>query len=301
MRNMRVPNGTSSDSLISQLQRLTVRQSQLQNQAATGQRFTNPSDDPAAMARVLKLQSEKQQIQQFASNNGRAHDISQSSFSAVRALKGISDRAGELSVLGTGVTSPDAFTAYAAETDQALEQALQVANTRYAGEHLFGGTKSDVAPFIATRDAAGKITAVAYSGAARGAEFRISEGAKLSPFTSGAENQNFADFMNRMVSLRDALQSGNSNSVQGVRPGLDTSENNFLVTLSDIGAKQSRLEADSSQNEARFTELENLTASETDADLSQVVVKLTQAQTSYQAALQTGAKLMGMSLLDYVR
>ena len=301
MGRMRIPNNNFSETLVSQLQRLTVRQAQLQNQAATGQRITNPSDDPAAVARVLQLQAEKQQIQQFASNNGRAHDISQSSFSAVHQLKGISDRAGELSVLGTGVTSPDAFGAYAAEADQALEQALQVANTRYTGEHLFGGTKSDVPPFTATRDAAGKITAITYSGAASGAEFRISEGAKLSPFTKGAENQQFADFMNHMVSLRDALQSGSSSAVQAVRPDLETSENNFLVTLSDIGAKQTRLEADGSQNEARFAELENLTAAETDIDLSQVVVKLTQAQTAYQAALQSGAEILKMSLLDYVR
>jgi flagellar hook-associated protein 3 FlgL len=298
---MRIPNNNFSETLVSQLQRLSGNQARLQGQAATGQRITNPSDDPASVARVLQLQAEKQQIQQFARNNDRAHDISQSSFSAVQQLKRASDRAGELGVLGTGVTSQDAYNAYAAEADQALEQALQVANTRYSGEHLFGGTKSDAPPFTATRDATGKITAVTYGGAASGAEFRISEGAKLSPFTSGAENQQFADFLNHLVSLRDALQSGSGSAVQAVRPNLEASENNFLVTLSDIGAKQTRLEADSSQNEARFAELEKLTGAETDADLSQVLVRLTQAQTAYQAALQSGAQIMNLSLLDYVK
>lgn len=298
---MRIPNNNFSETLISQLQRLSGNQARLQGQAATGQRITNPSDDPAAVARVLQLQSEKQQIQQFASNNGRAHDISQSSYSAIQGLKGLSDRAGELGVLGTGVTSPDAFRAYAAESDQALEQALQLANTRYTGEHLFGGTKTDAPPFTATRDAMGKITAVTYAGAASGAEFRISEGAKLSPFTSGAENQQIADFMNNLVSLRDAFQSGGSAAVQAVRPGLETSENKFLVMLSDIGAKQMRLEVDGHQNAARFAELEKLTGAETDVDLSQVVVKLTQAQTAYQAALQSGAQILNLSLMDYVK
>ncbi len=298
---MRIPNNNFSETLISQLQRLSGNQARLQGQAATGQRITNPSDDPAAVARVLQLQAEKQQIQQFASNNGRAHDISQSSYSAIQGLKGLSDRAGELGVLGTGVTSPDAFRAYAAESDQALEQALQLANTRYTGEHLFGGTKTDAPPFTATRDAAGKITGVTYAGAASGAEFRISEGAKLSPFTSGAENQQIADFMNNLVSLRDAFTSGSSAAVQATRPALETSENNFLVTLSDIGAKQMRLEVDGHQNEARFAELEKLTGAETDVDLSQVVVKLTQAQTAYQAALQSGAQILNLSLMDYVK
>ena len=298
---MRIPHNSFSGTLVSQLQSLTARQSALQNQAATGQRITDPSDDPAAIARVLRLQGEKREIQQFSRNNDRALNVSQSSFSAIEQLKHVSDRAGEMAVLGTGTTSQDAFRAYGAETDQMIEQALQTANVRYSGEHLFGGTKSDTPPFTATRDAAGRITAIAYVGAATGAEIRTSEGARLSPFTSGTENQKLADFMNNLVGLRDALQSGSGAAVQAVQPALETSENDFLVTMSGIGAKQTRLESDRSQNEARFVELEKLTSAETDADLASTVVKLTQAQTAYQAALQSGSKILEMSLLDYIR
>ena len=298
---MRIPHNSFSGTLVSQLQSLTARQSALQNQAATGQRITDPSDDPAAIARVLRLQGEKREIQQFSRNNDRALNVSQSSFSAIEQLKHVSDRAGEMAVLGTGTTSQDAFRAYGAETDQMIEQALQTANVKYSGEHLFGGTKSDAPPFTATRDAAGRITAITYVGAATGAEIRTSEGAKLSPFTSGAENQKLADFINNLVGLRDALQSGSGAAVQAVQPALETSENDFLVTMSGIGAKQTRLESDRSQNEARFVELEKLTSAETDADLASTVVKLTQAQTAYQAALQSGSKILEMSLLDYIR
>ena len=182
-----------------------------------------------------------------------------------------------------------------------IEQALQTANTKYSGEHLFGGTKSDTAPFAATRDPAGRITGIAYNGAAAGAEIRISEGAKLSPFTTGAENQKLGNFMNNLVSLRDALETGTGAAVQATRPALTTSENDFIITLSGIGAKQTRLEADRSQNESRFAELDRLTSAETDADLPSTVVQLTQAQTAYQAALQSGAKILSMSLLDYIR
>lgn len=297
---MRVPNSSFSGSLVTQLQKLSAKQSMLHNQAATGQRITDPSDDPAAFTRVLQLQVEKQQIQQFAKNNNRAHDITQSSFTAIEQFKNLSDRAGELAVLGSGVTSSQGW-AYAAEVEQMIEQAVQLGNTQYSGEHLFGGTRSDVAPYVATRDGAGKITSVSYTGAAAGAEFRISEGANIAPFTTGPENQKLADFMNNLISLRDALQSTSASAVQAARPGLDTSESDLLFTLSSIGAKQSRLEANAAQNEARFAELDKLTGAETDADLAQVVVKLTQAQTAYQAALQSGSQILNMSLLDYVR
>lgn len=298
---MRIPTNSFSNVLVSQLHNLTGRQATLQNAVATGQRITNPSDDPAAIARVLRLQGEKREIQQFSRNHDRAMNVSQSSFSAIQQLKGQSDRAGEIAVLGVGTSGPDALAAYAKETEQMIEQALQTANTKYSGEHLFGGTKSDTPPFAATRDAAGKITGIAYNGAAAGAEIRISEGAKLSPFTSGSENQKVADFMNNLVSLRNALETGTGAAVQAVRPSLDTSENNLLITLSGIGAKQTRFEANRTENESRFQEVDRLSASETDVDLPSTVVQLTQAQTAYQAALQSGSKILSMSLLDYIR
>ena len=298
---MRIPTNHFSSALVSQLQSLTGKQTTLQNQIATGQRITDPSDDPAAIARVLRLQGEKREIQQFARNHDRAMNVSQSSFSTILQLKGSSDRAGEIAVLGVGTSGSEALAAYAKETDQMIEQALQTANTKYSGEHLFGGTKSDTAPFAATRDASGRITSIAYNGAAAGAEIRISEGAKLSPFTTGSENQKLADFMNNLVGLRDALETGTGAAVQAMRPALETSENDFLVTLSGIGAKQTRLEADRTQNESRFAELDRLSAAETDVDLPSTVVKLTQAQTAYQAALQSGSKILSMSLLDYIR
>ena len=95
--------------------------------------------------------------------------------------------------------------------------------------------------------------------------------------------------------------SGSGRLLQAARPALETSENDFLIAMSGIGAKQTRLEADRSQNEARFVELERLTAAETDVDVASTVVKLTQAQTAYQAALESGSKILQLSLLDYIR
>lgn len=298
---MRIPNTTVAQTLVSRLGSLTARQAHLNQQVTTGQRVTNPSDDPAAMGRVLNIQAEKQQIQQFARNNARALNISQSSFAAVEQLKKTSDRASELSVLGSSTAGPQAMRAYGTEVEGLLEQALQIVNTKYTGEHLFGGTKTDTPPFTATRDANGLITAVSYGGAASGPEVRISEGAKVSPFTDGADNQKFADFMTNMISLRDALNSGSVGAVLTSQTGLRSSEDDLIVNIADIGAKQTRLETDRTQNASRFAELEKLTGAETDVDISETIVELTQAQTAYEAALKSGSQALQMSLLDYLR
>jgi flagellar hook-associated protein 3 FlgL len=298
---MRIPNTTSAGNLVTRLQQLTARQAKVQDQVSSGQRITDPSDDPAAMARVLRFASEKTQIQQWARNNDRATEISEASFAALKGLKTTTDRAGELTVLASGTAGPEALQAYAMETDQMLEQALQAANTQHGGEYLFGGTKSDSAPFTATRDASGKITGVTYNGAASAAQIRVSEGTPVSPYTDGAENQQLGAFLNGLVALRDGLSAGDTTAVQAARPALESGEDNLLGTISRVGATQTRLEAARTQNGARFTELEKLTGHETDVDVATSMVNLSQAQAAYEAALRSGATMLQTSLLDYIR
>jgi flagellar hook-associated protein 3 FlgL len=298
---MRIPDLNNSNSLLGQMQRLSSRQAQLSEQVSTGQRITNISDDPTAAGRVLEMQAEKQRLQQYAKNGNRALEINQTAYSAVTELKSISDRAGELGVLGVGVNLAGASQGYATELNQLIEHGLDMLNSSYSGEHIFGGTKTDAAPFTATRDANGQITGVSYTGAASGAELHVGDDTKISPYTSGTTNQKLSDFLNNLVTLRDALASGSTAAVQAARPNLQTSEDDVLGTVTDLAATQTRVEGSLAHNEARFSELEKLTSKEADADLSETVVKLTQTQTAYQAALQVGAQVLRVSLLDYLR
>ena len=298
---MRVPSSTFSDTVAAQLQKLFARQTELQNQIVSGQKVTAPSDDPAAMSRILKLAAQKQEMQQFSRNQGRATQISQSVFTSLSGLKTISDRAGELAVLGGSALNAGSSAGYEAELNQMIEQAVQGVNTKIGSEYLFAGTKTDAPPFAATRDATGKITAVAYNGAAQGAQIQTAEGSLISPFTSGTVNQQLGDFINNLVSLRDALTNGDTAAVNTAGNSLHGSEDNLLVAISGVGAIQSGLEADAAQNLTRFNDLNKLISQDADADLAQTVVKFQQAQTAYQAALQSGAQVMHLSLLDYIQ
>ena len=298
---MRIPDLNSSDSLIGNLQRLNSRQHDLQNQVSTGQRITKASDDPAAAARVLQLQQEKQRLQQYAQNGDRALAINQTAYSAITELKTVSDRASELGVLGVGVLEPAASQGYATELNQLIEHSIDSLNASYSGQHIFGGTKTDTPPFTATRDASGNVTGVTYVGATDSPEFNVGENAKISSFTSATTNQQFGDFVNNLVAMRDALKSGSTAAVQAAQPALTASEDHILGSVATIGTTQTRLEGNRTQMESRFTELEELTSKDTDADLSNTIVKLSQAQTAYQAALQVGAQVLRVSLLDYLR
>ena len=298
---MRIPSQTVANGITAQLASLATQQARLQTQVSTGQRIFQSSDDPTAVADVMALQTERSQIQQYSSNADRALQVSQASYSGLQAVKSLSDRAGEIATLGTGTLSTSDAASYADETDQLLEQGVQEANAKSGSDYLYGGTATSAAPFTVTRDSAGQITGVAYAGAASSAAIPVSENSTLTPGTSGTTNQQLADFLNHLVSLRDALNSSTpSTGVQAVSAGLATSEDNLIGALSDQGSVQTRIEADQSTLTSRFQANQQQSSGLTDADLPSTIIKLTQTQTAYQAALQSSAKVMNLSLMDYL-
>ena len=297
---MRVATNTVSEDIIRQIQSLSGQQTKLQSQVASGQRISLPEDDPAAVGRVLNMQSELRQITQFGINASSALDIAQASSSGLQAVKKISDRAGELVTLGTGVLGPEAMKAYAAEVDQLIEQAVQDANTRLNGNYIFAGTALS-APAVAATRVSGQITVVNYMGDAAQSAIPLSTASSVTPSTTGATNQGLADFINNLIALRNALTSGNTAAVSAAQPGLTTSENVLVSAIADNGGVQTRIEASKSEQADRMTSVNQLISSETSADMPATIVKLTQAQTAYQAALQSAANIMKLSLLDYIK
>lgn len=298
---MRIASSTVSDNVVRQIQQLGAQQAKLQTRVSTGQRITNPSDDAAAVGRVINLESERRGLTQFARNADRALEISQASFSGLQQLKALSDRATEIGTLAAGATSDDARDAYAAELDQLLEQAAQLGNTRFRNDYLFAGTAVDAPPFTLARDADGRITGATYAGNADQASIPLSESAAVTPGTTGATNQSIGDFVNQLAALRNALRAGDSATITATREQLIATEDVFVDALAEQGAVQMRIEVNQDLQKDRADNLEQLVSADTDDDLATTIVRLNQSQVAYQAALQSSANIMRLSLLDYLK
>ncbi|MBK9990297.1 MAG: flagellin [Verrucomicrobia bacterium] len=298
---MRIATNTVSESVLAQIQKLSSQQAKLQSQVSTGQKISLPEDDPSAVGRILTLDSEARQVQQFKVNANRALDVSQATYAGLQDIKKISDRAGEIATLGAGASSPDAYRAYATELNQLVEQALQSGNAKLRNDYIFAGTALSTAPLVATRNVAGDITSVAYAGNAAQTNVQISELSKISPGSDSSTNTGMGAFLNNLIALRDALNTGVSANVSAARPNLDNSENLLVNALSEQGAVQLRIEVAQSQQATRSTNIEKLISNEADADMATSVVKLSQTSTAYEAALSSATKILQMSLLDYLK
>jgi flagellar hook-associated protein 3 FlgL len=311
---MRVTANTFPNTLASQLAELTSRQARLQAQAASGQRITTPSDDPTAMRRVLDLQNEARSSSQYQENIARLQENTQATFEVLRNLKSVSDRAGEIAILADGTKSPDELELYAIEITGLIKHAAQLANTNFRDSYLLAGTQSDQPPFVVAADAEGRVTSVGYQGNETVSEIEVARGSNAPTGVVGANTSGTgprgvltdprfgADFFGHLISLQNHLLAGDTAAIAATdRDQLGRDEDNLLLHVGDNAATQGRLETNLDVHKNRSQSLEGLVSREVDVDLAQTIVRLTQSQTAYQAALQSGSRLLSTSLLDYLR
>ena len=306
---MRVTANSFPIDLQNQMQDLMTKQAALQKQAATGQRISKPSDDPRAMRRVLDLNSEIKALHQYRDNMNKVQEYTDVAYGSVSALKKISDRASEIATMADGMRGPDHMKAYAQEVNQMIEEAVRVANGKHRNVFMFSGTKTTTAPFEVSRNTDGKISTVTYKGNANIIQTDVAEFSSVSVNFLGEGPQGIikntttgSDFIRNLISLRDNLETNNATAIKETDlVNLGKDESNFITHFSNIGAIQSRLETSDAISLKRLDALDPLISQEADVDLAQTLVRLNEIQNSYTAALQTGARLLQTSLLDYVR
>ncbi|MBI5385919.1 MAG: flagellar hook-associated protein FlgL [Verrucomicrobia bacterium] len=311
---MRVSSSTFPNTLVQQLSKLTAKQSQLQNQIATGQKLTLPEDDPTAMHRVLDFQTEESRIGQYQRNITYLRETAEANYNVMKGIKKISDRAGEIATLADDTKSPTELRTLGQEVTQLIKQAVQMMNGKLRGDYLFGGTRNQNPPYELATDSAGKVTSVTYQGNSAVTETEIAENNPFSVQVTGAntsgsgplglitDSRTGADFFNHLISLQQHLLDDDNASVTATdRPNLANDEENIISHLGSNGAMQARLDTAESLIGSRQQGVSNLISKEADADLSESIVRLSQSQTAYQAALQSASRILDKSLMDYLR
>ncbi|WP_404363137.1 flagellar hook-associated protein FlgL [Marinobacter sp.] len=134
---------------VNRLQDLNSGLQKTQEQVSTGKRVNNPSDDPVAAARILKLNQEVAQTEQFQRNVDLAENRLQQEESTLASINDVLQRVRELTVqAGSGALSSDDRQSLASELRQRLDQMASLANTRDAsGEYIFSGFKGGTEAF----------------------------------------------------------------------------------------------------------------------------------------------------------
>jgi flagellar hook-associated protein 3 FlgL len=133
-----------------------------------------------------------------------------------------------------------------------------------------------------------------------GARIKLSPSVSVDPFTAGDSNAKIGDFIRNISQLLEALKSDSTTGVSAAQRSLLASEDQLVAILADNASNQTRLESVKVQNSERLNNLQTLISKDSDVDVAQTMVDLTRARTSYQAALEAGAQVLRLSLLDYI-
>jgi flagellar hook-associated protein 3 FlgL len=145
---MKVTDGTTYRMLQTNLGRISTRLEDLRNQGATGIKFNQPSDDPAAIRPVLTTRTQIRSTERYLETMGISLDKMEATDGHLDHVENILQRVQEITVnaINGALSQPD-MTVLADEVGQMRQELLDAANGMVDGKYIFSGYNEDVKPF----------------------------------------------------------------------------------------------------------------------------------------------------------
>jgi flagellar hook-associated protein 3 FlgL len=308
----RITAGMVQRSILADLNKINDKLAQTQAKAASGKEITKPSDDPFGAARAMALRQEQSANAQHQRNVQDARGWQDTTETALSSMTDAIQRARDLVTQGStdsaDQTSRDAI---ASELEQLLAGIKQDANATYNGAYVFGGTKTDSAPYADGDDAyhgdrAGAVPALA-GDPATGIVRQIGPGVSVSINIVGSDllGDGTSGDGKLISTLRDTiahLRSGDGSALRNTDlKALDGQVDSLLAVRARNGAQSNRLDSALTRLQ-QVSEVTNKQLSDTeDADIAKTLIDLNSQSAAYSAALRSGATIVQTSLMDFLR
>jgi flagellar hook-associated protein 3 FlgL len=294
---MRINPNPTPDILAAIWETQTQEQTALE-QLSTGRRVNRPSDDPAASAVEVQNQAQETRVDQYLQSVGSLRAMFQSADSTLSTVVTALNRAITLGAqAGNGTLSASNQQQIGTELQGVLDSVVQAANTSFQGNYIFAGTATTQAPF--TQSGSG----VTYNGNSGVNTVAIADGRNLQSNLPG--NQIFqnssGDVMGSLQQLVTAVQSGNAASITTATAAVSSALNLVSAQRVFYGNGLNQLDADETTLNQLSLNLKTQDTSLVGADPTKAATDLSQAQTAHEAALAAAARILPVSLLDYLK
>jgi flagellar hook-associated protein 3 FlgL len=146
---MRVTNKSLSESIVRNLNLISSDMAKANEVVSSGKKINRLSDDPVGLVSVLDLRSSLSNLDQLGRNLAAGKSWLDAGESALNQVETILSDAKALCVqMGSANVGAGERSNAAAVVDGYLGQILALANTQVGGRYIFGGTNTDVAPFV---------------------------------------------------------------------------------------------------------------------------------------------------------
>jgi flagellar hook-associated protein 3 FlgL len=300
---MRVANRTIFDSIKINLDKATEAMAEANMVVSSGKRINRLSDDPVGLATVLDLRSSLANIEQLQKNINTGRSWLNMAESALSQIEDVLSQGKALTVEMSSANR-SASDRYNASTivDGYLRQVFSLANTQVAGRYIFAGTETSTQPFAFDDD--NNPTLVTYAGNDDPFAIKIGKDTNVDVGRSGEQvfgaNWDADNIFKTLIDLKAALQGNDVQGIQSAMQKLDDHLETIRNLVSDTAGKVIRLDVkEKIIQDLNLTYTERMSKLE-DADIAAAIVELEAKGLAYQAALNSSAKVMKMSLLNYL-
>ena len=257
---------------------------------ATGKRITALSDDPVGLTQSLHVKSALSNLEQLGHNISMGKSWLAASESALSQAQDIISDARALCVQMVSGTIDLSQQAPAATIVQNhIDEIVSLGNTEINGQYVFAGWKTDTVPF--GQDGT-------YHGDNHAFTIKIGNDTTIE---IGADGEAiFQDLFTTLSDLKDALEGNDVEGIRAAMTNLDIDLDRITTKISDIGSKVLRMETNEQifqevtiSNTQRLSEIE-------EADMAAAIIDLGSREVVYQAALASSARIMQLSLVDFL-
>jgi flagellar hook-associated protein 3 FlgL len=293
---MRVTNQIIYNNLIDYLQKNNDALLEPQQQIATGHKINQPSDDPLGFSNVVTLDSVGAKLNQYLTNQNVAQGFIGVTNSALdQASKIVADVKKVALDAAAGITSQNQVydsTLLAGD----LTSLLDIANTEYQGEFIFGGFKNGTPAYN---------NAGVYQGDGGQIMVQIAPGATIQRNIPGQNVFGTAaggvDIFATIQALQAAISTSNVTGVQATISSLNTAQQQILKQQGIVATRVTSLNSTRDYVKTLFETTTNLLSQTQSVDMNAAIVQLNQQMTSLQAAQAMASKIMNLSLVNFLK
>ena len=150
----RATNQLTTSRLMFQINTDQTAIQRLQTQLSTGRRIERPSQDPGAAIRALSAQRHTELRVQLDTNLKAADTILSASESSLSQAQSILNEIRGVAVLSADTTlSAEEVEAYVDQIEAALDKLVEIGNSKFRDQYIFGGSSVTEAPLQRINDA----------------------------------------------------------------------------------------------------------------------------------------------------
>lgn len=277
---MRITENMRFASAQRSLSALRSREADLTNQLTSGRRLNKPSDDPAGVAQLTRVNAQAARTADYQNTIGTVRaDISLSERTLAEA-SGLMVRAKELALLGSNDSASAADrSALAVEVKALREQLVATANTRGARGYIFSGSKTSTEALSGLG---------IYQGDALEHEVEIAPGVSARVTVTGAEAftaDGGTDAFATLQALEEALLNDDGAAVRDTLGAVESSRSQIVRVQAQAGLIMNRLDSADEALSVTSFELSKRQSALADVDPFAAISELTQLTTTLEQAI----------------